>query len=118
MLSVIGKDGLCAGLRRLDRLDREKRSREKERQSSSGIIFSTDLGSTGWLKSVFTGTVGIATAPGRPLNANILKGFQLEADYLFYTVREPFRVNPQKGTGKQFPVVFVTFLHVGAGQYN
>jgi NAD kinase len=63
---------------------------EREQQSSSGIIVSTGLGSTGWLKSVLAGTAGIAAVLGKPLETDILKGFQWEADYLFYTVREPF----------------------------
>jgi hypothetical protein len=61
-----------------------------ERQSSSGIIVSTGLGSTGWLKSVIAGARGIGTALGKPFETDILKRFRWESDYLYYSVREPF----------------------------
>jgi NAD kinase len=61
-----------------------------ERQSSSGIIVSTGLGSTGWLTSVLAGAAGIGTALGRPIETGILKDFRWESNYLYYTVREPF----------------------------
>ena len=61
----------------------------RESQSSSGVIVSTGLGSTAWLKSVVTGSLGIAQAlsPGRPLK------YQVEpwdTDRLTFAVREPF----------------------------
>ena len=61
----------------------------RESQSSSGVIVSTGLGSTAWLKSVVTGSLGIAQAlnPGRPLE------YQVEpwdTDRLTFAVREPF----------------------------
>ena len=85
--------------------------RQGENQSSSGVIVSTGLGSTGWLKSLLTGATAIAQsaagvlagsatqsvggAPSRP--AMTLKaGFAWDADYLLFTVREPF---PTKQTG-------------------
>jgi NAD kinase len=61
-----------------------------ERQSSSGIIVSTGLGSTGWFTSVLAGARGIGTALGRPIETDILKNIRWESDYLYYTVREPF----------------------------
>jgi NAD kinase len=61
-----------------------------ERQSSSGIIVSTGLGSTGWLKSILAGARGIGSTFGRPFDADILTNFRWESDYLYYTVREPF----------------------------
>lgn len=61
-----------------------------EQQSSSGIIVSTGLGSTGWLKSVIAGARGIGNALGKPLETDILKHFRWESDYLYYSVREPF----------------------------
>jgi NAD kinase len=61
-----------------------------ERQSSSGIIVSTGLGSTGWFTSVLAGARGIGTALGRPFETDILKNFPWESDYLYFTVREPF----------------------------
>jgi NAD kinase len=62
-----------------------------EAQSSSGIIVSTGLGSTGWLKSILAGAQGIARAqrPGVSLGADP-SGFPWEARYLFFSVREPF----------------------------
>ena len=62
----------------------------RERQSSSGLIVSTGLGSTGWLKSVLAGARGIGAAVGRPFETDMLKGFTWESDYLYYSVREPF----------------------------
>jgi hypothetical protein len=61
-----------------------------ERQSSSGIIVSTGLGSTGWFTSVLAGARGIGMAFGRPFETDILKNFPWESDYLYFTVREPF----------------------------
>jgi len=76
-------------------------SRE-ENQSSSGIIVSTGLGSTGWLKSVLAGANGIMRSVyettfigGR--NTRIQEERRLEwgIDYLYFSVREPF---PNKTT--------------------
>lgn len=68
-----------------------KLGRQEEPQSSSGIIISTGLGSTGWLKSVLTGATGITKCF---LNKNFKidpdKKESWDADYLFFTVREPF----------------------------
>lgn len=61
-----------------------------ERQSSSGIIVSTGLGSTGWLTSVIAGARGIGTALGKPFRTDVLKNFCWESDFLYYSVREPF----------------------------
>ena len=56
----------------------------EEQHSSSGVIVSTGLGSTGWLKSLVAGAAAIAggTAPE--------SAFAWDADYLRFTVREPF----------------------------
>ena len=89
-----------------------------EAQSSSGVIVSTGLGSTGWLKSLLTGAAAISQSAGSILTRQTtedlfaLKGqrakggakvrltvkseFAWDANYLFYTVREPF---PTKTTG-------------------
>ncbi|HEV7925958.1 MAG TPA: sugar kinase [Verrucomicrobiae bacterium] len=89
-----------------------------ETQSSSGVIVSTGLGSTGWLKSLLTGAATITQSalpilaqqaarspsaiadPNRKGNSrarvNVKTEFAWDADYLFYTVREPF---PTKTTG-------------------
>lgn len=61
-----------------------------EQHSSSGIIVSTGLGSTGWLKSILAGAGGIGQAFGRPFKPVLPGDFSWESDYLFYTVREPF----------------------------
>lgn len=62
-----------------------------ENQSSSGIIVSTGLGSTGWLKSVLTGAAGIVgNATGKEVEVEQDGRFQWDANYLIYSVREPF----------------------------
>jgi len=69
---------------------------KSEQQSSSGIIVSTGLGSTGWLKSIVTGAASIMNAAGRnPIKTESVGGFDWGADYLYYTVREPY---PSKTT--------------------
>jgi hypothetical protein len=89
-----------------------------ETQSSSGVIVSTGLGSTGWLKSLLTGAAAITQSAGPALTRqatvdlvatagqkgtgngkvrlNVKTEFAWDANYLFYTVREPF---PTKTTG-------------------
>jgi NAD kinase len=89
-----------------------------ETQSSSGVIVSTGMGSTGWLKSLLTGAAAItqsalpiltSRAPKAPsataeakkkgssnVGLNVKTEFAWNANYLFYTVREPF---PTKTTG-------------------
>lgn len=63
----------------------------RETQSSSGIIVSTGLGSTGWLKSLLTGARNIAAASGGKAVADPAPApVPWDADYLFFTVREPF----------------------------
>ena len=62
-----------------------------ERHSSSGIIVSTGLGSTGWLRSVLTGATAIAGGKGSPQARQIReKGFAWDAKHLVFSVREPF----------------------------
>jgi NAD kinase len=83
-----------------------------EAQSSSGVIVSTGMGSTGWLKSLLTGAAAITQAAGSAVArqttaelfaADVPKGeasarfklnvktqFAWDANYLCYTVREPF----------------------------
>lgn len=87
-----------------------------ETQSSSGVIVSTGMGSTGWLKSLLTGAAAITQSAGsamtrqvvassaaasgknadRKVRLNVKTEFAWDANYLFYTVREPF---PTKTTG-------------------
>lgn len=65
-------------------------SNKKENHSSSGVIVSTGLGSTGWFKSLIAGASGIA---GKPVQKQIANGFEWDSDFLYYTVREPFPSN-------------------------
>jgi len=63
----------------------------QERQSSSGIIVSTGLGSTGWLKSIYAGWVAMAAAFGLGGDEPKPDGaFPWDAQRLHYYVREPF----------------------------
>ena len=69
----------------------------QEYQSSSGIIVSTGLGSTGWLKSILAGATsivnGISNSQTKVLNQDSLPW---DIDYLYFSVREPF---PSKTSG-------------------
>jgi len=61
----------------------------RESQSSSGVIVATGLGSTAWLKSVVTGSLGIAQA----LQAGHRIDFApqpWDSAHLTFAVREPF----------------------------
>jgi NAD kinase len=73
---------------------------QTETQSSSGVIVSTGMGSTGWLTSLLTGAAAITQSAGSVGNGKPLFKLKCEfawdANYLFYTVREPF---PTKTTG-------------------
>lgn len=62
-----------------------------ERHSSSGVIVSTGLGSTGWLKSVLTGAGHIAGGNITPDRQSILEsGLPWDTDSLVFSVREPY----------------------------
>jgi len=89
-----------------------------ETQSSSGVIVSTGMGSSGWLKSLLTGAAAITQSAGKvfarqvstdlagaakpeenrrgTVRLNVRTEFAWDADYLFFTVREPF---PTQTTG-------------------
>jgi len=70
-----------------------------EQHSSSGLIVSTGLGSTGWFKSLMTGAARVATAAsGGKVKMEPHKGFAWDSDYLYYTVREPFPSKTSKAT--------------------
>lgn len=69
--------------------DLEHRDRT-ERQSSSGLIVATGLGSTAWMKSVVTGSLGIAQAMGGGAGAQAYRPTPWDADHLTFAVREPF----------------------------
>lgn len=70
--------------------------RRCEVQSSSGIIVSTGLGSTGWLKSILAGAAGISRACGVRSSLSVPKDFSWESEALYFTVREPY---PSVSTG-------------------
>jgi len=62
-----------------------------ESHSSSGIIVSTGLGSSGWLRSVLTGATGITSALSKQ-SVDMANEYQMnwDADYLYFSVREPW----------------------------
>ncbi|EFB74222.1 diacylglycerol kinase catalytic domain-containing protein [Providencia rustigianii] len=59
---------------------------QQEYQSSSGIIVSTGLGSTGWFQSILAGAQAIAGTHSHPLS----QGFGWGEKRLQFSVREPF----------------------------
>lgn len=69
---------------------------KKENQSSSGIIVSTGLGSTGWLKSIIAGVSAIDDYCQISSKPKLPKDFSWDSNYLYFTVREPY---PSKSTG-------------------
>ena len=74
-----------------------------ERQSSSGIIISTGLGSTGWLKSILVGASRVTAEFSEEKLDLSDKRTAWDADTLWYSVREPY---PSKWT--QADIVFGT----------
>lgn len=65
----------------------------EENQSSSGIIVSTGLGATGWLKSVIVGAKGITgTITDHEISSDIASP-KWDSNFLYYSVREPFPSN-------------------------
>lgn len=58
----------------------------EERQSSSGVIVSTGMGSTGWLQSILAGALGVSGLKSHELQA----GFHWSDRRLCFAVREPF----------------------------
>lgn len=65
-------------------------SGQQERHSSSGVIVSTGLGSSGWLRSVLRGAAGLAGAEDPEVRELREHGFAWDADHLQFSVREPF----------------------------
>ena len=76
-----------------------------EQQSSSGIIVSTGLGSTGWFKSVIAGATGISSSINNILHPKASRkknnrqepecsessiDIPWDANYLYFSVREPW----------------------------
>ena len=71
--------------------------KRQEIQSSSGIIVSTGVGSTGWLSSVLAGAIGIASQVAEVETSSPNRGkLAWDSPALFFSVREPF---PSKATG-------------------
>ncbi len=83
-----------------------KFGKQQERQSSSGLIVSTGVGSTGWLRSVYAGATGIVEALGGkvvpPKNDGRLPW---DSDVLVFAVREPF---PSSVTGNRLVYGLIT----------
>lgn len=63
---------------------------KSEIQSSSGIIVSTGLGSTAWMKSIVTGSLAVAQKLGEPPPTHPPEPMPWDAPYLRFAVREPF----------------------------
>jgi NAD kinase len=61
-----------------------------EQHSSSGVIVSTGLGSTGWLKSLVHGAAAIAAHTGHGGRTPQPITLPWDAESLYFTVREPF----------------------------
>jgi NAD kinase len=66
---------------------------QRERHSSSGVIVSTGLGSTGWFSSLLAGAQGLMAGIGQADRADSRSHFpklSWDTPYLVFTVREPF----------------------------
>ncbi len=63
-----------------------------ENQSSSGLIVSTGLGSSGWFQSILAGAIGVLGGSAHSLQT----GFPWDDRRLQFAVREPF---PSQATG-------------------
>lgn len=61
-----------------------------ERQSSSGVIISTGLGSTGWLRSVLTGAAAVVGGCSPRAEALRENGMDWSSSQLVFAVREPY----------------------------
>jgi NAD kinase len=68
----------------------------QERQSSSGVIVSTGLGSTGWMTSVIVGSLTIGGAWRRVKDTADYRPLPWDSAVLRFAVREPF---PSRTTG-------------------
>ena len=77
----------------------------KEQQSSSGIIVSTGLGSTGWLKSIITGASSISKAFAKETAPFVPMKLEWNTDKLVFSVREPY---PSNTTGANIVVGMVS----------
>jgi NAD kinase len=82
-------------------------AQREEQHSSSGIIVSTGLGSTGWLRSVLAGASGIvSSASGHEVRLEEPTEFPWDAEFLRFSVREPW---PSRVTGAR--VTFGKITH-------
>lgn len=63
---------------------------ESERHSSSGVIVSTGLGSTGWLKSLAHGATRISEKLGSAAGFSRDMSLPWDTEKFYFTVREPF----------------------------
>lgn len=79
-----------------------------EFQSSSGLIVSTGLGSTAWLKSVVTGSLAIAASMGASTGRADYAAMPWDTAELVFAVREPF---PSRASQ-----VSMVFGHIGRAQ--
>lgn len=71
----------------------------KEQQSSSGIIVSTGLGSTGWLKSVIAGATNIVNClTDKKFEVRQERTFDWNIESLYFSVREPFPSKTSQAT--------------------
>lgn len=61
-----------------------------EEHSSSGLIVSTGVGSTGWLRSVYAGAIGVVRALQPELLLEAPQPLPWDARELVYNVREPW----------------------------
>lgn len=62
-----------------------------ENHSSSGIIVSTGLGSTGWFRSIIAGATGIVSSLSEQvLGLDGKSTFDWNSDFLYFSVREPW----------------------------
>ncbi len=75
-----------------------------EFHSSSGLIVSTGLGSTAWMKSVVSGSMAITSAVSGKTIKSGYKPLGWDTDHLAFAVREPF---PMRAT--QTSLVYGTF---------
>jgi NAD kinase len=64
--------------------------KQREKQSSSGLIVSTGLGSTAWFKSIVTGSLAIANALDQQAVAAPYVPQPWDSSELQFAVREPF----------------------------
>ena len=61
-----------------------------EAQSSSGVIVSTGLGSSAWLRSIATGSCAFVQSLGARIEAEAYHPMAWDAPFLQFAVREPF----------------------------